>query len=150
MYAALCVKGEPNVARVIEGPVPEWKVFGPSEAGNGLGGADYGLPRFDAATFTARFPFGMVGLSDAAIPLQVTITGWSPFIPGDADNSSLPVAALEYTFHNPTGAPSRPSSHSTRATSWPWGLKEAPSARRATALCSGKTAARRSRGTRAL
>jgi len=105
MYAALCVKGEPNVARVIEGPVPEWKVFGPSEAGNGLGGADYGLPRFDAATFTARFPFGMVGLSDAAIPLQVTITGWSPFIPGDADNSSLPVAALEYTFHNPTGAP---------------------------------------------
>ena len=70
-----------------------------------MGGTDYGLPRFDAATFTARLPFGMVGLSDAVIPLQMTITGWSPFIPGDADNSSLPVAALEYTFHNPTGAP---------------------------------------------
>jgi len=70
-----------------------------------VGGTDYGLPRFDAATFTARLPFGMVGLSDAVIPLQMTITGWSPFIPGDADNSSLPVAALEYTFHNPTGAP---------------------------------------------
>jgi hypothetical protein len=26
------------------------------------------------------------------------LTGWSPFEPGDADNSSLPVAALEYRF----------------------------------------------------
>ena len=31
--------------------------------------------------------------------------GWSPFVPGDADKSSLPVGALEYRFVNPTGAP---------------------------------------------
>ena len=30
----------------------------------------------------------------------MTITGWSPFIPTDADNSSLPVGALEYHFKN--------------------------------------------------
>jgi uncharacterized protein (DUF608 family) len=34
------------------------------------------------------------------MPVDVAITGWSPFIPGDADNSSLPVGAIEYTFKN--------------------------------------------------
>ncbi|MCU0522985.1 MAG: non-lysosomal glucosylceramidase [Anaerolineae bacterium] len=102
MFAALSIKGQPGMARVLEGPVPEWKVFTPPEAGNGLGGTDYGLPRFSAAAFEARFPFGTVTLTDDSIPLAVGITGWSPFIPGDADSSSMPVAALEYTLHNPT------------------------------------------------
>ena len=26
-YAALCVKGDENVARVLEGPIPAWKTF---------------------------------------------------------------------------------------------------------------------------
>ena len=30
-------------------------------------------------------------LTDPDMPVNVDITGWSPFIPGDADNSSLPV-----------------------------------------------------------
>ncbi len=64
MFAALCVKGEQNVARVLEGPVPRWKVFTLPQAGNGLGGTDYGLPRFTEATFAARFPFGTVQLHD--------------------------------------------------------------------------------------
>src|ERR1019366_3236604 len=34
------------------------------------------------------------------LPLKITITGWSPFIPTDDDNSSLPVAAMEYKFVN--------------------------------------------------
>jgi uncharacterized protein (DUF608 family) len=105
MFAALAIKGEPNLARVLEGPVPDWKIFSPHDAGNGLGGTDYGLPRFDKASFTARFPFGMVTLQDTEVPLSVTITGWSPFVPGAPDDSSLPVAALEYTLHNPTDAP---------------------------------------------
>ncbi|MGC9522496.1 MAG: GH116 family glycosyl hydrolase [Anaerolineae bacterium] len=100
MFAALCIKGESHVARVLEGPVPRWKVFGLPEAGNGLGGSDYGLPRFSEASFIARFPFGVVKLRDDAVPLDVELTGWSPFIPGDPDASSLPVAALEYCFHN--------------------------------------------------
>ncbi len=37
--------------------------------------------------------------------MKVELTGWSPFVPGDADASSLPVAAVEYRFSNPTGAP---------------------------------------------
>jgi uncharacterized protein (DUF608 family) len=99
-FSALCVKGKENTARVLEGPVPAWKIFGAPGTGTGGQGKNYGLPRFDCAAFTARFPFADVTLSDPGIPLEVTLTGWSPFIPGDADNSSLPVAALEYRFVN--------------------------------------------------
>jgi uncharacterized protein (DUF608 family) len=102
-FAAITVKGEKNVARVIEGPIPEWKILGKREAGNGLGGTTYGLPRFDRATFKTRFPFADIKLSSDDLPLDATITGWSPFIPGDEDNSSLPAGALEYTFQNTSG-----------------------------------------------
>ncbi|MCP4644357.1 MAG: hypothetical protein GY851_28195, partial [bacterium] len=93
-FAAVCVKGEPNVARVIEGPIPDWKYFGRPGSGNGSGRTTYGLPRFEDATFLARFPFATIDLAGGDVPLDVTLTGWSPFIPGDADNSSLPVGAL--------------------------------------------------------
>ena len=100
-FAALCIRGEGgNIAKVLEGQVPEWKVFGRKEAGNGLGETSYGLPRFREASFESRFPFATVRLSDPEIPLEVTLTGWSPFIPGDADHSSLPAGALEYSFKN--------------------------------------------------
>jgi uncharacterized protein (DUF608 family) len=104
-FAAITVKGAANVARVLEGPVPGWKLFGAAGTGNGASGASYGLPRFGRASFLARFPFAAVTLEDPAIPLEVTLTGWSPFIPGDSADSSLPVGALEYSFHNPTGSP---------------------------------------------
>jgi uncharacterized protein (DUF608 family) len=100
VFAAIAVKGQRQAARVLEGPVPTRKIFGPPGTGNGAGGTTYGLPRFSKATFMARFPFGTVRLTDARLPLAVEITGWSPFEPGDADNSSLPVAALEYRFIN--------------------------------------------------
>ncbi len=121
MFAALGIKGRPDLARVLQGPVPEWKIFTTPEAGNGLGGTSYGLPRFDSATFRARFPFGTVSLADPNIPLTVEITGWSPFVPGDADSSSLPVAALEFVLQ-PRRRSSRgtASSRSTPATLWSW------------------------------
>lgn len=101
-FAAVCIKGRANVARVIEGPIPDWKYFGGPMTGRGSKGASYGLPRFRKASFLARFPFGTVTLTDNTVPLDVEITGWSPFIPGDSDDSSLPVGALEYRFKNPT------------------------------------------------
>jgi uncharacterized protein (DUF608 family) len=103
VFAALCVKGPRNTARVLEGPVPSWKAFFPwgrEHAGAGSGGRDksYGLPRFAQADFVARFPFGTVNLQDADIPIDVELVGWSPFVPGEADASSLPMAAIEYRF----------------------------------------------------
>src|ERR1700720_4135105 len=99
-FAAISVKGEPHVARVLEGPAPDWKKFGNPGSGNGAAGAAFGLPHFRHATFEARFPFATVTLQDEDVPLSVELTGWSPFEPGDADNSSLPVAALEYRSSN--------------------------------------------------
>ncbi len=57
-----------------------------------------GFPRFQNTRFTARFPFAFIEMQDDDIPLEIKLTGWSPFIPTDADNSSLPVGALEYSI----------------------------------------------------
>jgi uncharacterized protein (DUF608 family) len=100
MFAAISVKGLKNGAKLLEGPVPDWKKFGQREAGNGLGGATTGLPHFRHAAFTTQFPFAHIDLRDTDLPLKTKITGWSPFIPTDEDNSSLPVGALEYHFTN--------------------------------------------------
>jgi uncharacterized protein (DUF608 family) len=100
MFAAISIKGAPGSARVLEGPVPGWKKFGQLGAGTGAEGTTFGLARFRQVSFLARFPFAEVQLKDQDMPLQVTLTGWSPFIPTDADNSSLPVGGLEYRFKN--------------------------------------------------
>nr|MBC8218067.1 hypothetical protein [Planctomycetota bacterium] len=100
-FAALSIKKtKGNVAKVLEVPGPAWKVFGAPSTGNGAAGTSFGLPRFDKASFLARFPFGIVTLEDRQVPLQIKVTGWSPFIPGDPDNASLPAGALEYSFSN--------------------------------------------------
>jgi uncharacterized protein (DUF608 family) len=103
MFAAVSVKGFSNGAKIIEGPVPEWKKFGRPDAGNGAGGSTYGLPRFENVIFKSRFPFATLELKDTEFPLTVEINSWSPFIPLDADSSSLPVAALVYRFKNTSG-----------------------------------------------
>lgn len=98
-FAAICIKGRPNVARLLEGLPPDWKKMAAIPE---LAGSTFGLPHFRDAKFRACFPFATIDLSDREVPLTVKITGWSPFEAGDADNSSLPVAALEYEFTNKT------------------------------------------------
>lgn len=100
MFAAISVKGIENGTKVLEGQVPDWKKFGSPNSANGSSGASYGLPRFKDATFLARFPFATITLKDQDIPLEIELNGWSPFIPTDADNSSLPTGAIEYKFTN--------------------------------------------------
>ena len=99
-FAAISVKGYENGAKVLEARVPEWKYYARPLTGTGSPGKLYGLPRFESGTFKARFPFGIINLEDKDIPLSVELTGWSPFIPGDEDNSSLPAGAFEYRFRN--------------------------------------------------
>lgn len=100
IFAAIAVKGIANGAKLLEGPVPNWKKFGLHDAGNGLSGSTTGLPHFHSASFKTEFPFGHIELVDKDLPLDVKITGWSPFIPTDEDNSSLPAGVIEYTFTN--------------------------------------------------
>jgi uncharacterized protein (DUF608 family) len=98
VFAAIAIKGSRPLARALEGPVPGWKLRPqfPSQDGS----TDWGVPRFHRASFEARFPFATVHLTDDEVPLDATLTAWSPFTPGDADNASLPVAGLEYRFVN--------------------------------------------------
>ena len=105
LFAALAVKGVKNGVKVLEGQVADWKMFGQKGTGNGAAGSTFGLPRFKQAEFMTRFPFSTIRLADPDIPLQVSVKGWSPFIPTDEDNSSLPVGGLEYTFVNKTTQP---------------------------------------------
>ena len=98
VFAAVSIQGQRTPARVLEGPIPAWKLR-PQFANLGATNT-WGLPRFHEAAFTARFPFATVELKDDDVPVGVTLTAWSPFSPGDADNASLPVAGLEYTFTN--------------------------------------------------
>jgi non-lysosomal glucosylceramidase len=74
------------------------------EDGNGCGPQQTetaGLPRMRQCKFVGRFPFAHVELGDPSLPVTATVEGWSPFIPGNADDSSIPVAALNVTLHNP-------------------------------------------------
>jgi len=108
MFAAVTIKGEKKLSRVLEGFTPIPKVYGANVkgftgSGNGMTGKNYGFPRFRNCSFTASFPFPQVQLSDERIPFSVEIEGFSPFIPGNADDSSIPAAALRYTLKNKTG-----------------------------------------------
>jgi uncharacterized protein (DUF608 family) len=100
MFAAISIGGPAKIARVLEGPVPKWKLYERRHAATGGGPMGLGLPRFARATFRAQFPFARVDLSDPSVPVTARITGWSPFEPGDPDNASLPVAGVEYAFTN--------------------------------------------------
>lgn len=95
-----------GVTRLLEGQLPKHKTYtgglGPRFAshGNGLSGRNYGLPRFSECSFTARFPFARVELRDSGLPVQADVEGFSPFVPGDAFNASLPFGSLAYTLKN--------------------------------------------------
>ena len=101
-YSAIYVGGNQNNARVIEGPVPKFKIFGAANTGNGLAHSTFGLPRFDSSTFNSRFPFGNIEFTDDSFDIKASLKGWSPFIPTEEDSSSLPLAAIEYEFTNKT------------------------------------------------
>jgi len=105
MFAALSVKAT-GFARVLEGPVAPHKRF-PSFAAESDAAIQslWGLPRFRHASFQGSFPFAEVSLADDDSPFDVTVTGWSPFEPGQEDDASLPVAGLEYRFVNRTAKP---------------------------------------------
>jgi len=106
LFAAIAIRGSRKFARVLEGPIARRKLH-PSWTSDfeEFRATTLGLPRFSRASFEARFPFANVTLEDHSLPLRVKLSGWSPFIPNDADNSSLPVIGLEYRVWNTDTVP---------------------------------------------
>jgi uncharacterized protein (DUF608 family) len=100
-FALLHVRGERPVTRLLEGPLPEGKVYDQSLQAQGYRHGGYeGLPRFERCRFVAAYPFGRVELNDAAVPISASVTGWSPLVPLDDRASGMPCAILEYRLTN--------------------------------------------------
>ncbi|HVK05531.1 MAG TPA: GH116 family glycosyl hydrolase, partial [Armatimonadaceae bacterium] len=103
-FALLHVRGANPITRLVEGPLPPEKLYDQALQAQGYRhGGHEGMPRFENCAFEARYPFGRVSLEDPAVPLSVTVSGWSPFIPRDDVSSGLPCAFLEYTLENRSG-----------------------------------------------
>lgn len=59
-----------------------------------------GLPRFSKSTYTCHYPFHELTLFHENMPLQITASAFTPFIPLDAKNSGIPGFQLKYTVKN--------------------------------------------------
>ena len=66
---------------------------------------NHGIPRFKNGSFETAYPFGVVNLSDSGMPVDVQIKGFNPLIPGNADDSGIPIAILRYEVYNKTAFP---------------------------------------------
>lgn len=97
--------GERRAARVLEGPLP-------SEAYPGSHGSrmpTHGLPRFSECEFAAAWPLARLSLRDAAVPLEVELRAFSPFVPTDAQASGHPLAVFTFRLRNLSARPVRAS-----------------------------------------
>ncbi len=70
--------------------------FGPST------GTMAGLPHFKECSFNGEFPIATITFADESFPAVVKLTAFNPFIPLDAENSSIPAAFFKIEFENAT------------------------------------------------
>ncbi len=97
-FALRCTekRSRTHTLRLLQGPPGGSYVGG----GHGLTAWNAKLPAFRACEFEARFPFAQVFLRDRSVPVNASIEAFSPFIPLDDWNSSLPLAIFRFRFQN--------------------------------------------------
>lgn len=93
--------GKEGQALLLEGQVPPRF----DEGFYGSKAPNHGLPRFEESTFQTAYPFGQVLLRDKDLPVEVTVGAFNPLIPGNTDDSSLPLAILSYRVKNTSDKP---------------------------------------------
>ena len=59
-----------------------------------------GMPHFAKVDFNGEFPFANLSFQDEHFPGEVKLVAWSPFIPDNEDDSSLPLACFEWEITN--------------------------------------------------
>lgn len=60
---------------------------------------------WDEVSFEAKYPIATVKYLFKTLPVEVTLKGYSPFIPLDAERSSLPATILRLSVKNKSGEP---------------------------------------------
>jgi len=94
----------------VEGEEPRIKLLQLSDMMNE--GAVLNLPAtfpwmeaVDQIQYAARFPFAKLTFNDAQMPFTIEMEAWSPFIPHDVKNSSLPIAYFDFSIISKTSKP---------------------------------------------
>jgi uncharacterized protein (DUF608 family) len=94
-------EGQAPLTRVVQAPpVPPFT----GQGGGGYRGLGFGvtrengsgLPHMRAARFRGEFPLAEIEFEDPALPVEVHLETYSPFIPLNADDSGLPIAVLRF------------------------------------------------------
>ncbi|QGY46164.1 hypothetical protein GM418_21590 [Maribellus comscasis] len=85
--------------RLLEGPIPFYQY----EGSHGAVALNHGLPRFEEATFESAYPFGQASLYSPHVPLEVKVKSFNPLIPGNIDDSSIPMAVIDIELTNTSG-----------------------------------------------
>ncbi len=55
--------------------------------------------------YSARFPFADLVYTDPDMPVEIRLSVWSPFIPHDVDNSTLPTLCFDFQVINKSNKP---------------------------------------------
>lgn len=63
------------------------------------------LPGVQATEFVGEYPMAEVRYLEEALPVEITLTAYSPFCPLDAETSGLPVIVFRFMVRNPSDRP---------------------------------------------
>jgi non-lysosomal glucosylceramidase len=91
-------EGQPPICKVLES-----KLNPPFSKSHGFhSGTTAGLPRFEESELKGEYPFAEISLKDRRMPVEVTLEAFTPMIPLNTDDSSIPCAVLRYRVKNKT------------------------------------------------
>jgi non-lysosomal glucosylceramidase len=94
-------EGSEPVTRVLES---ELQVPHEGDSGYHIGKVA-GLPRLKNSRMRGEYPLLAIEFDDDVLPVDVTLTAFTPLVPLNADESGIPAAVIRYTVTNPGSVP---------------------------------------------
>lgn len=89
-------KMEKPMSKILEG-----RMLPPYTSSHGYLQAELvNLPRMEDSEMVCEYPFARVGFMDSELPVQVSMEAFTPFIPLNTDDSSIPCAIIRYRVKN--------------------------------------------------